>query len=171
MSPYKEKTDNDFLKDFAKQIKGWDEGWKDIYTDKVTKEKPSKYYEDTLGKAPNTLNFFSCKIHDFDKPVFIANTKEKVFSIKGCTIVSKDPVISMGKNKIFIIDDDEICYMIEKKQSSYSIYVTCGKKFGKREVETLVSILLKLDTDGIKVYLQKYNRKKSCLDPSNSCWY
>lgn len=114
------------------------------------------------------------KLYDFYAPVFVTPPDNKVYTILGKTPVQRAPEIKSNDIQIHILRDPEICYCVNNtapeeelffSESKYpelspgTIFVICGKKFGKRKLDALASILLKINAPNIIV--QKYARDKS----------
>lgn len=117
------------------------------------------------------------KIHSFDKPVFIALSGSKVYTLFGKVPVLRTPEVSTKDIEMHVINDEEIGYSIPQYISeeedeygilfddsesisapSSTIFVVCGKNFGTRKLDALASILLKLDAPQIIVQKYSYNK-------------
>ena len=104
------------------------------------------------------IYFDNTTLTNSEKPLFLIREMGKAFSIKGTSVVSKEEVANFSSAKLFIVEDDEIVYSIESIYNNH-IFVTCGKNFGTRELNTLASILLKLGDKDTTLHIQTFDRK------------
>lgn len=106
------------------------------------------------------IYFDNTKLNGHEKPLFLTQTGGKAFSIKGTSVVKKEEVANFSSAKLYTVEDDEIVYSLESLYNHH-IFVTCGKNFGTRELNTLASILLKLEDRNTMLHVQTFIRKCS----------
>lgn len=137
-----------------------------------TELKQSSFIEPS---KPEILSI-TTKIHSFDKPVFIALSGSKVYTLFGKVPVLRMPEVSTKDIEMHVMNDEEIGYSMPQHtlEENYcsslfdddgdisalspTIFVVCGKKFGTRKLDALASILLKLDAPQIIVQKYSYNK-------------